>query len=177
MRYNLLFRSVSPETSPGKKFGIPLVSRVSPFSEGAEIRTEFLKLIQPFRIPLEDSRNDNVDTCDTDGRDLETESTNLDEHHLHTELKIDSTNMMKDCEMHMEEPVKISNVSNAVNVLVSWPKKMLKCYNTALLNSLPKVCGPAFLLKKPRESVALYDCLDTFLKEEPLGPDDMWCET
>lgn len=173
MWYNLLFRSVSPETSPGKKFGIPLVSRVSPFSEGAEIRMEFLKLLQPFLIPLEDSQNDDVDTCDTDDRDLGTESANMEKKHQHT----DSTNMLKDCEIHMDEPVKIANVSNAVNVLVSWPKKMLKYYNTALLNSLPKVCRPAFLLKKPQESVALYDCLDAFLKEEPLGPDDMWCET
>jgi hypothetical protein len=29
-------------------------------------------------------------------------------------------------------------------------------------------------MRMPQESVSLYKCLEAFLKEEPLGPEDMW---
>uniref|UniRef100_A0A452Y8C0 USP domain-containing protein n=1 Tax=Aegilops tauschii subsp. strangulata TaxID=200361 RepID=A0A452Y8C0_AEGTS len=38
-----------------------------------------------------------------------------------------------------------------------------------------KVHAPGFMSKKTRqEAVNLFSCLDAFLKDEPLGPDDMW---
>jgi len=48
-------------------------------------------------------------------------------------------------------------------------------YNIDYMDGLPEVFKPGFMSKKTRqEAVNLFSCLDAFLKEEPLGPDDMW---
>jgi len=39
---------------------------------------------------------------------------------------------------------------------------------------LPEVLKPQLYARRPQESVSLYKCLEAFLKEEPLGPEDMW---
>lgn len=77
----------------------------------------------------------------------------------------------------MDKPVPILPLmsDNVVDVIVTWPEKMVKIYDTSLLSVLPEVCKPALFSRKSQESVSLYKCLDAFLKEEPLGPEDMWC--
>lgn len=42
---------------------------------------------------------------------------------------------------------------------------------------MPEVFKSDFLAKKPQESVSLYKCLEAFLQEEPIGPEDMWLVT
>lgn len=61
-----------------------------------------------------------------------------------------------------------------VYVLVSWSEEMVQRFNMKPMNSLPEVFKSGFFTKRPQESVSLYKCLQAFLKEEPLGPDDMW---
>lgn len=73
-------------------------------------------------------------------------------------------------EILKEKPVNIK--SKRMNVLGRWPVKELDVYDTCLLSSLPEVSK--FGTKRPQESVSLYKCLEAFLTEEPLGPDDMW---
>jgi ubiquitin carboxyl-terminal hydrolase 4/11/15 len=51
---------------------------------------------------------------------------------------------------------------------------MLKKYDTNLLGSLPEVFKPQLFTKRTQESVSIYKCLEAFLREEPLGPEDMW---
>jgi hypothetical protein len=79
------------------------------------------------------------------------------------------------------------NTRNAINtdsnrffglvmrVLMDWSDRELEMYNIDYMDDLSDVFKPGFMSKKTRqEAVNLFSCLDAFLKEEPLGPDDMW---
>lgn len=62
-----------------------------------------------------------------------------------------------------------------MRVLMDWSDRENEMYNIDYMDELPDVFKPGFLSKKTRqEAVNLFSCLDAFLKEEPLGPDDMW---
>ncbi|XAR70110.1 Ubiquitinyl hydrolase 1 [Bertholletia excelsa] len=62
-----------------------------------------------------------------------------------------------------------------VKVMLDWTYKDHALYDVNYLKDLPEVHKTGLHLKKTRpEAVSLFSCLDAFLKEEPLGPDDMW---
>ncbi|KAJ1257328.1 hypothetical protein BS78_K096800 [Paspalum vaginatum] len=62
-----------------------------------------------------------------------------------------------------------------LRVLMDWSDKEHGMYKIDYMDQLPEVFRPGFMSKKTRqEAVNLFSCLDAFLKEEPLGPDDMW---
>ncbi|KAF8646117.1 hypothetical protein HU200_065963 [Digitaria exilis] len=62
-----------------------------------------------------------------------------------------------------------------MRVLMDWSDSEREMYNIDYMDELPEVFKHGFLSKKTRqEAVNLFSCLDAFLKEEPLGPDDMW---
>ncbi|KAJ4951929.1 hypothetical protein NE237_028761 [Protea cynaroides] len=67
----------------------------------------------------------------------------------------------------------------SIRVLLDWSDREHDLYDTSFLEDLPEVCKSGFVGKKTRqEAVSLFSCLEAFLKEEPLGPDDMWyCPT
>ncbi|CAN6480466.1 unnamed protein product [Victoria cruziana] len=71
------------------------------------------------------------------------------------------------------------NASTGIQITMRWSDQDEDLYDTSLLENLPEVYKSGFFMKKIRqESVTLFSCLDAFLKEEPLGPDDMWyCPT
>ncbi|CAA7391267.1 unnamed protein product [Spirodela intermedia] len=66
--------------------------------------------------------------------------------------------------------------SRRVKVLVDWSEKEQGLYDLSFLEDLPEVYkNTGFFAKKTRqEAVNLFSCLEAFLREEPLGPDDMW---
>lgn len=86
----------------------------------------------------------------------------------------DDKGTIKESKIEMNEPVGMKGVSARLNVLVCWPEKNIQQYDTCLLSSLPEVFKSGIFTRKPQESVSLYKCLEAFLKEEPLGPEDMW---
>jgi len=60
-------------------------------------------------------------------------------------------------------------------LILKWSKLQNDLYDFSFLENLPEVCKSGFSQKKIRQdSLSLFSCLDAFLKEEPLGPDDMW---
>nr|XP_019702095.2 ubiquitin carboxyl-terminal hydrolase 9-like isoform X2 [Elaeis guineensis] len=64
---------------------------------------------------------------------------------------------------------------SCIRVLMDWPVREHDLYDFSFLEDLPEVFKSGCMLKKTRqEAVTLFSCLETFLKEEPLGPDDMW---
>lgn len=64
-----------------------------------------------------------------------------------------------------------------VKVMLDWTEKELELYDASYLKDLPEVHKSGILSKKNKqEAISLFSCLDAFLKEEPLGPDDMWYE-
>ncbi|PWA90113.1 peptidase C19, ubiquitin carboxyl-terminal hydrolase [Artemisia annua] len=62
-----------------------------------------------------------------------------------------------------------------VKVILDWTEKERDLYDASYLKDLPVVHKSGVMVKKTKqESISLFSCLDAFLKEEPLGPDDMW---
>ncbi|KAL6986520.1 ubiquitinyl hydrolase 1 [Sarracenia purpurea var. burkii] len=62
-----------------------------------------------------------------------------------------------------------------VKIMLDWTYKEHELYDASYLKDLPKVQNTKHTAKKTQqEAVSLFSCLDAFLKEEPLGPDDMW---
>lgn len=61
------------------------------------------------------------------------------------------------------------------HALLDWSDRILDFYDVSFLEDLPEVFKSEFTVKKTRqEAISLFSCLEAFLKEEPLGPDDMW---
>ncbi|GKV04041.1 hypothetical protein SLEP1_g16256 [Rubroshorea leprosula] len=64
---------------------------------------------------------------------------------------------------------------DSISVLIDWTDKEQELYDSSYLKDIPEVFKAGFAAKKTRqEAISLSSCLDAFLMEEPLGPDDMW---
>ncbi|KAK8667733.1 hypothetical protein V6N13_007879 [Hibiscus sabdariffa] len=174
-----------------KPFGVPLVSRMQNLSRGSEIRNHFLKLLSPFLMSVEDTLNDydgdeirntvsgtskmeeTVSPLVSDS-DAGSDSVVENDIHLNIDFKFYSVDKMDPVEIMMNEPVPVSRDTKQLDVSVHWPDKMIEKYDTCLLSSLPEVFKPQLFTRSTQESISLYKCLEGFLQEEPLGPDDMW---
>ncbi|KAL8501040.1 hypothetical protein ACS0TY_020567 [Phlomoides rotata] len=173
-----------------KAFGLPLVVRKN-IANGSDIREVYDKLLAPFLEPEEDPADNNddsgnsanevgTDVCNTKNTRLngspETSDKEESDAQSGADFQFYFTNEKgaeKGSEIGMDELVMPTPMPERLYVLVSWSEKMVKRYIQPL-GLLPEVFKSAFFSKKPQESVSLYKCLEAFLKEEPLGPDDMW---
>jgi ubiquitin carboxyl-terminal hydrolase 4/11/15 len=76
------------------------------------------------------------------------------------------------------EPIEKASVikpSAHIRVYLDWTEKEFELYDASYLRDLPEVHKTGFTVKKTRqEAISLFSCLEAFLTEEPLGPDDMW---
>ena len=61
-----------------------------------------------------------------------------------------------------------------LHVSVNWHHNVSRQYNTSVLNNLPEIHKLELIQKESEDCVPLHGCLEAFLKEEPLGPEDMW---
>ncbi|KAH7686774.1 ubiquitin carboxyl-terminal hydrolase 4/11/15 protein [Dioscorea alata] len=62
---------------------------------------------------------------------------------------------------------------SSIKLFLNWSQREHEVYDASYLEDLPGVHHSGN--KKTRqEPVSLFSCLDAFLKEEPLGPEDMW---
>ncbi|KDP25220.1 hypothetical protein JCGZ_20376 [Jatropha curcas] len=70
----------------------------------------------------------------------------------------------------------IKTGANHIKVFLEWTENEHKLYDPSYMKDLPVVYHKTgFTAKKTRqEGVSLFSCLEAFLTEEPLGPDDMW---
>ncbi|PKA52294.1 Ubiquitin carboxyl-terminal hydrolase 8 [Apostasia shenzhenica] len=173
-----------------KVFGVPLIGRLVGTPTGYAIRNLFLKLLSPF-LPSSDFVP-NVDQ--ENGSKLLNEVIDLENHDYSGGIdRIDAEeggqnvsaiedgfqfyltdNKSQKMLMKIEINDQVAQTGKNLYVLVSWQKKNLHGYDISLLSSLPEICKCSLLTWRPQEPVALYACLETFLKEEPLGPEDMW---
>lgn len=174
-----------------KPFGIPLVSRICNSARGSDICNLYLNLLKPFQVPAKDSQAhvDNSqgttheevtgteDTaCTVLGGDVNLCYENGADSPLECEFEFyitDEKGIQKEKKIVMSEIVE-RKVPEHLYVLVCWPEKYVEQYDTRILSSLPLVFKPGLFSKKSQETVSLYKCLEAFLKEEPLGPEDMW---
>ncbi|XP_050371487.1 ubiquitin carboxyl-terminal hydrolase 8 [Argentina anserina] len=178
-------------SSSWKSFGIPLVSRLCTSATGSDICNQYFKLVKPFQIPGQHSEahfdisqgaaptevtgeedssppvsGGHVDLCYKNGADsildCEFQFYTADEKCNQTEKKIVMTEVIE------------RKFPKHMYVAVCWPEKYVQQYDMRVLSSLPLIFKPGLFSKKPQETVSLYKCLEAFLKEEPLGPEDMW---
>ncbi|GFQ03504.1 ubiquitin carboxyl-terminal hydrolase 8 [Phtheirospermum japonicum] len=164
-----------------KKFGIPLVARVSDFSRGSELRKQFLNVINPFLLAGGEFLNDDASQKSAHEDELiedavleeaeisNNESENGRDFKFH--LKISSYFESVSHKIEMDEPLPVSKSDRPIEVIVSWPEKMIQNYDTSM-RLLPELCETG--LEWTQDSISLYKCVEAFLKEEPLGPEDMW---
>lgn len=90
-------------------------------------------------------------------------------------LLVDDNNACIDLSMGEEKVVKLSPLSPKILVYIDWSQKLLEKYDTHPLETLPEVLKYGPVTKKARtEPLSLYTCLEAFLREEPLVPEDMW---
>ncbi|GLT96361.1 hypothetical protein SLE2022_139870 [Rubroshorea leprosula] len=153
--------SFSGKTAPNWKFfGVPLVARISDLSNGYNIRYHFLKLLNPLLLPTKDVVND----FDGDDGAMGTSG--------------NKTSKMED----VVGPSVLDSGADPVSVTEddSHEGDNFKFYlvenmvSTEMKMNEPVVFRPHSFAREPQESVSLYKCLEDFLQEEPLGPDDMW---
>ncbi|XP_076888951.1 ubiquitin carboxyl-terminal hydrolase 8-like [Bidens hawaiensis] len=169
--------SDSQTVSASKRFGIPLVARIPECSNGFDLQSKFLQLLNPL-VLCEGSSSDSLDDCSVNITDQDTKMDDVVD-----DVAIVDGNFQFSLEKQgvysarskivMDEPILIPE-TRKVSVTVSWPDEMLKRCDTSILNRLPETGGLPLSTNDPPESVSLYKCLEAFLKEEPLGPEDMW---
>ncbi|KAK3218020.1 hypothetical protein Dsin_011990 [Dipteronia sinensis] len=88
---------------------------------------------------------------------------------------VDESGACIDLSVGEEKSIRISSSSTSIVVYVDWSQKLLETCNTHLLENLPEVFKYGPVTKKARsEPLSLYTCLEAFLREEPLVPEDMW---
>ncbi|KAI3974550.1 hypothetical protein MKX01_020322 [Papaver californicum] len=162
-------------------------------SSTADDEVSDMELLRPAELASDDTDNSRGTTANAEVSDMETgdvksppdilDDASVDYSHSEIELDFFLTDdkgiRIKDAKMEMIEPIMLSATGfpRRLNVLVCWRDKMNDCYDTRLLSSLPEISKSSFLSKRPQdsvESVSLYSCLEAFLKDEPLGLEDMW---
>ncbi|XP_073006210.1 ubiquitin carboxyl-terminal hydrolase 8 [Typha latifolia] len=177
-------------TSRLKAFGVPLVETLPDTVDGSTIRTLYLKLLNPFRrsknVILDDgdkkictnSHADEFDEMDEHLPDCErTNDVHEEDTHDDGELQFylaDERNHCQETKIEIDQPVLLTTTQKRLHVIVFWQDKTLEQYDVCLLNSLPEIHKFGLFPKRSQDSVTLYACLEAFLKEEPLGPEDMW---
>ncbi|CAK7340304.1 unnamed protein product [Dovyalis caffra] len=88
---------------------------------------------------------------------------------------VEESNACIDLSVGEEKAVKLSSTSTSILVYVDWSQELLEKYDTHYLENLPEVLKYGPVNKKARtEPLSLYTCLEAFLREEPLVPEDMW---
>ncbi|XP_038697114.1 ubiquitin carboxyl-terminal hydrolase 8-like isoform X2 [Tripterygium wilfordii] len=183
-------------------FGTPLVARSADLSHGFNLRRQLMKLLNPFLMPsdvvisdcdnMENTGNEVsemevVMTPTSDMEDVITPkvpdtngSSDSEDNNNEPQLSTDFRFFLKDKddtsikEIRMNDPLLVSEFRERLNVHIFWPEEMIGKYDISLLSSLPEVFKPQLFTRRPMDSVSLYKCLEAFLKEDPLGPEDMW---
>ncbi|WOL10894.1 ubiquitin carboxyl-terminal hydrolase 8-like isoform X1 [Canna indica] len=178
----------STTDKPSKAFGVPLITRLPNVSTGSTVFDLFLKLINPFLIPKVSSLDAYQDTSnsakeiakidiDSDIPELEgTDCVTKEGDYLDNgfQFYLTDENGQVISKIAMDESISLTGFPMKLYVLVCWHEKQMAQYDICLLNTLPEVYKFGLFAKRPHESVSLYSCLEAFLKEEPLGPEDMW---
>ncbi|CAI0402306.1 unnamed protein product [Linum tenue] len=167
--------------SPWSLFGTPLVARLSDISDGFSLHNLFMTLVNPFLKQVEvllDDYDERVISNEDSGMEYAMSPTKCTEE-SDNETEDDGQHIIPDFrfylddkEIRMDDTFAVSDFSySTIRVNVCWSEQMIAKYGSWLLNPLQKVFNP---MEGSEESVPLYKCLESFLKEEPLGPDDMW---
>ncbi|MBA0588334.1 hypothetical protein Gorai_001444 [Gossypium raimondii] len=167
-------------------FGTPLITYLGEDQpSGADIETAVSKVLSPFKRMHSSAKahigkgsdflSDGLDELcsSSDAQSIENAefegalSTDLSLRLLLTDDRVMNFKAFKKDTLF--EPGKI------LSVVMDWTDKEQGLYDASYLKDIPEVHKAGFAAKKTRqEAISLSSCLDAFLVEEPLGPDDMW---
>lgn len=119
----------------------------------------------------------NGDACSSPENDFLSSSNDME---LDSQFRDNSYLHLWVMDEKFQNPTLLENVSftragRLVKLVLDWSQIEYEFYDPSYLKDLPEVFKSGFTAKKNRqESISLFSCLEAFLKEEPLGPDDMW---
>ncbi|XP_020583150.1 ubiquitin carboxyl-terminal hydrolase 8 [Phalaenopsis equestris] len=173
-----------------KVLGVPLIGRLIGPPSGVAIQNLCLKLLNPFlRFSAIASSVDEANESNSLDEVVEMD-TNLASSIgvIDAEEARESTGALRDnfqfflTDEKSQKMISLIEMNESelvaplkkLHVLVCWQNKTIKGYEISLLSSLPEIYKCSIFTRRPHEPVSLYACLETFLKEEPLGPEDMW---
>ncbi|KAK1404646.1 Ubiquitin carboxyl-terminal hydrolase [Heracleum sosnowskyi] len=102
-----------------KKFGIPLLARMPDISEGFEIREQFLKLLDPFLLSVEDMfvEDDDVQTTGSEDFKMNAGSTVTLNGYANSELEDSGVNIVVDA-LNVEDDFQFSLIEENNSLLV-----------------------------------------------------------
>ncbi|RYQ91432.1 hypothetical protein Ahy_B09g097304 isoform B [Arachis hypogaea] len=175
-----------------KLFGTPLVTYlVEDTLYGANIETSVHKMLLPLRrasasTKSHDGKENGFVSVDTDEKS-HISNTQCEPSNLTTTSTEQDGTACGDSSFQLFvtnssglgcEPIEKDSLlkqSQHIRVFLDWTDKEHDLYDANYLRDLPEVHKTGFTVKKTRqEAISLFSCLEAFLTEEPLGPDDMW---
>ncbi|XP_007010658.2 PREDICTED: ubiquitin carboxyl-terminal hydrolase 5 isoform X1 [Theobroma cacao] len=187
----LIHRRQEQETSDAqrwKPFGTPLISSLScdDVIASGDIQTIVQTMLTPLLkegLEYTDNSDPSTSVAATDPSDRN--SGEVDTNRASTSVNkkvlpklplqlVDESMTCIDLSVGDEKAVNLS-ASLPIVVYLDWSSKLLEKYNMHYLENLPEVFKYGPITKKARtEPLSLYTCLEAFLREEPLVPEDMW---
>ncbi|XP_071919335.1 ubiquitin carboxyl-terminal hydrolase 9-like isoform X3 [Coffea arabica] len=180
---NLHFSSDNLRASERKLFLTPLITFLEDPQSGADIDLAVHRMLSPLRkkgysssISIRNGR-ESTNGCSTQlgpgtqsAENCESEEMSINSLSFHLCIMEDSGLSRR--RISKETVIKFGRV---VKVMLDWTEREFDLYDASYLKDLPEVHKTGLTMKKTKqEAISLFSCLDAFLKEEPLGPDDMW---
>lgn len=90
---------------------------------------------------------------------------------------VNGNNDLIDISIEEEKTINMSSSSMLVVLYIDWSPELQKKFEMHYLDNLPEVARNVHGPRKPRiEPLSLYTCIEAFLREEPLVPEDMWLD-
>lgn len=151
-----------------KPYGVPLLAQISRNETvtGSDIHEMARKMLVPMlrnQVAQHSAVQSSLST--------RTQSYHTDSSKFQLQLIDDSNTVVEETDYGIRVP----QSSLATVIFVNWSKSDLKKLNISHLEHLPEVFKYAPPAKRTRgEPLSLYACLDAFLREEPLVPEEMW---
>ncbi|KAJ0820588.1 putative ubiquitinyl hydrolase 1 [Helianthus annuus] len=160
-------------TSGWKAYGTPLVFPVS--CDATITRGDIQLIVHTMLSPMLKTETSDLKNVNVEPESDCKENDGPDKPQIKLPLKlVDGNNACIDLSVGEERTVRLPSSSLSVLLFIDWSPKLLQKYETQYLEKLSEVfkTGPS---KKARaEPLSLYTCLEAFLREEPLVPEDMW---
>lgn len=175
-----------------KPYGTPLITPIllDGTVKNADIQKTLVTLLMPMlqseifsnsssrmASHADHDSNTNEECAESDHKDGDNHDSAEATCQLFLEL-VDENNVCIDLSTAEEKSFKLLSSASSLPIVVfiNWSQKDLKNYDTSRLEILPEVnkYGPPLPKRSRGEPLSLYACLDAFLREEPLVPEDMW---
>ncbi|KAK4795653.1 hypothetical protein SAY86_027979 [Trapa natans] len=171
-----------------KLFLTPLVMHLGDSLTGADIEKAISRMMYPLKRTCSPCKIDNgfasktsdepFDNSSDDSGLMNHEMLETDDEDSFTGELAFHLSLVEDTRASVTKPIQKDTIIKpalTVKVLLDWAEKEHQLYDSSYLKDLPEVHKSGFTVKKTKqEAISLFSCLDAFLKEEPLGPDDMW---